>query len=216
MLDRMPPVDPNTPHDALIDRMRAGDRQALATLFDGYRGRLRTMLDLRMDRRLRGRVDSSDVLQEAFLASARKQESFGTTPTVSPYVWFRTIAAQCLVDAHRQHLGVAARDAGREASKGWDAALCAEPITLVAQLVGSLSSPSQHAMRAEMQCRLEAVLNQMSAADREILALRHFEELSNDETAQLLGLKKAATSNRYVRALGRLRAALESIPGFVV
>ena len=91
----------------------------------------------------------------------------------------------------------------------------ASSVSLAVQLLGRFTSASQAAVRAERQLQLQAVLNGMDPMDREILALRHFEELSNGEAAEVLGLSKTATNNRYIRALGRLRELLESIPGFL-
>ena len=90
----------------------------------------------------------------------------------------------------------------------------ASSASLAAQLFGRLTTPSQAAVRAERQLQLQAVLNGMEPMDREILALRHFEELSNGEAAEVLGLSKTAANNRYIRALGRLRDLLEDVPGF--
>jgi len=106
------------------------------------------------------------------------------------------------------------RDAGQEVSLHRGALPQASSISLAAQLLGRFTAPSQAAMRAEMQIRLQEALNSMDPLDREVLALRHFEELSNNETAQILGLQKAAASNRYIRALKRLKEILSSLPGF--
>jgi RNA polymerase sigma-70 factor (ECF subfamily) len=106
------------------------------------------------------------------------------------------------------------RDAGREVSLYRGALPQASSASLAARLLGRLTTASQAAVRAERQVQLQAVLNSMDAMDREILALRHFEGLSNRECAEVLGLSKTAANNRYVRALGRLRDLLEHVPGF--
>ena len=130
-------------------------------------------------------------------------------------VWLRFLTAQKLLVLHRRHLGAKVRDAAREISLYRGALPEASSAALAAQLVGHRTTPSAAAMRAEMQIRLQEALNGMDALDREVLALRHFEELSNGEVAQVLGLSKTAASNRYIRALGRLKEMLEGIPGFL-
>jgi RNA polymerase sigma-70 factor (ECF subfamily) len=116
---------------------------------------------------------------------------------------------------HRRHLRTAMRDAGREVSLYRGALPQASSISLAAQLLGRFTTASRAAIGAKRQLQLQAGLNGMDPMDREILALRHFEELSNGEVAEVLGLSKTAANNRHVRALGRLRDPLESIPGFL-
>jgi RNA polymerase sigma-70 factor (ECF subfamily) len=197
----------------LTRRLAAGDSKAGAKLFARYRDRLRRMVRLRMDRRLQGRIDPSDVLQEAFLDVAQRAAEYAASPTVPPYLWLRYLTGQRLMALHRQHLGAKMRDAGLEVSLHRGALPQASSISLAAQLLGRLTSPTQATVRAEMQIRLQEALNSMDALDREVLTLRHFEELSNTETAQVLGIQKAAASNRYIRALKRLKEILSSVPG---
>jgi RNA polymerase sigma-70 factor (ECF subfamily) len=199
--------------DDLTRRLAAGDSQAAAELFARYRDRLRRMVRLRMDRRLQGRIDPSDVLQEAYLDVAKRAAEYAASPTVPPYLWLRYLTGQRLMALHRQHLGAKMRDAGQEVSLYRGALPQASSISLAAQLLGRLTSPTQAAVRAEMQIRLQEALNSMDALDREVLTLRHFEELSNNETAQVLGIQKSAASNRYIRALKRLKEMLSSVPG---
>jgi RNA polymerase sigma-70 factor (ECF subfamily) len=199
--------------DDLARRLAGGDSQAAAELFARYRDRLRRMVRLRMDRRLQGRIDPSDVLQEAFLDVAKRAAEYAASPTVPPYLWLRYLTGQRLMALHRQHLGAKMRDAGQEVSLYRGALPQASSISLAAQLLGRLTSPTQAAVRAEMQIRLQEALNSMDALDREVLTLRHFEELSNNETAQVLGIQKAAASNRYIRALKRLKEILSSVQG---
>ena len=197
----------------LVRRARAGDAQALAELFGRYRSRLRRMVALRLDRRLQGRLDPSDVLQEAYLDIARRAPECADQPDLPFYLWLRFLTGQKLLELHRKHLGVQARDAGREIALHRGALPQASSVSLAARLLGRLTSPSLAAVRAEMQLKLQEALNGMDALDREVLTLRHFEELSNNETAAVLGLSKAAASNRYVRALKRLKEILSAMPG---
>jgi RNA polymerase sigma-70 factor (ECF subfamily) len=201
--------------DSLVARIRGGDTQAMAEFFDKHRDRLRRMVRLRIDRRLQGRVDPSDVLQEAFLDVHRRQAEYIADPKMPPFLWLRFLTGQRLLALHRQHLGTQMRGAGREVSLRAGSMPEADSLSLANLLLGRLTTPSLAATRAEMQIRLQDVLNAMDPIDREVLVLRHFEELSNNETAAILGLEKAAASNRYVRALKRLANILATMPGFL-
>jgi RNA polymerase sigma-70 factor (ECF subfamily) len=199
-------------HD-LVRRLRAGETAAAAELFERCRERLRRMVRLRLDRRLQGRLDPSDVLQEAFLDAQKKAPEFAQKPDLPAYLWLRLITAERLLVLHRQHLGAKMRDAGQEVSLHRGGLPAATSHSLASLLLGRLTSPSAAAIRAERQLRLQEALNAMDPTDREVLALRHFEELSNAEVAAVLGLTKTAASNRYVRALRRLKEALSALPG---
>lgn len=192
-----------------------GDSEAFARLFDRYRGRLRRMVKLRLDRRLQGRIDPSDVLQEAYLDFARRAPDYLANQTIPFFLWLRMLTGQRLLMIHRQHLGAQMRDAGCEVSLHGHDTPQATSASLAEHLLGRFTSPTQAALRAELQAQLQQALNDMDPIDREVLVLRHFEELSNNETAEVLGLQKAAASNRYMRALKRLKDTLSSIPGFL-
>jgi RNA polymerase sigma-70 factor (ECF subfamily) len=200
--------------DDLLRRVQCGDERALIALFTRYRDRLRRMVRLRLDRRLQGRLDPSDVLQEAYLDVARRADEYIANRSIPVFLWLRLITGQRLAALHRQHLGAQMRDAGQEVSLHRGALPHATSASLAALLLGRFTSPTQAAQRAEMQIRLQEVINAMDPIDREVLTLRHFEELSNVETAQVLGIQKAAASNRYLRALKRLKDTLASMPGF--
>ncbi len=131
------------------------------------------------------------------------------------FLWLRWITGQRLVTLHRRHLGSKVRDAGLEISLRHGALPQATSGSLAAMLLGRLTSPTRAALRAELQLRVQDALNAMEPIDREILTLRHFEELNNNETAEVLGISKTAASNRYIRALKRLKDALAGIPGFL-
>ena len=126
---------------------------------------------------------------------------YAADPKMPPFVWLRFLTAQRLVTLHRIHLGVKGRDAGREVSLHSGPLPSADSRSLAAQLLGRLSTPSRAAMRAEIQIKIQDALNAMDPIDREILALRHFEELTNSETAAVLGFTKpppaTVTSGRY-------------------
>jgi RNA polymerase sigma-70 factor, ECF subfamily len=204
--------DSDEPSD-LLHRAGQGDQQALGDIFASHRSRLRRMVQLRLDRRLQGRLDPSDVLQEAYLEFARSLAEYLGNPQVPIFLWLRLITGRKLQALHRHHLGTRARDAGREVSLHRGPLPEASSVSLAAQLLGRFTTPSQQAVRAELQIHIQEALNSMDPIDREVLALRHFEQLSNSETAQVLGLSEAAASNRFVRALKRLKAILMSVPG---
>ena len=197
----------------LVRRAGGGDEQALAELFSRYRDRLRHMVRLRLDRRLQGRVDPSDVLQEAYLDVAQRAGAYFAEPRLPLFLWLRLVTCERLLIMHRRHLGAQMRDAGQEVSLQRGPFPQATSASLAAQLLGRLTSPTQAAIRAEIQVRLQEALNALDPLDREVLVLRHFEELSNGETALALGLQKSAASNRYVRALKRLKEILAAVPG---
>jgi RNA polymerase sigma-70 factor (ECF subfamily) len=208
-------TDDSSETGELLRRLGDGDPHAVAELFARHRDQLRRMVRLRLDRRLQGRVDPSDVLQEAFLDVVKRAANYAANPSMPPYLWLRFLTGQKLMALHRQHLGAKMRDAGQEVSLYRGALPQASSVSLAAQLLGRLTTPTQAAVRAEMQIRLQEALNSMDALDREVLTLRHFEELSNNETAQVLGIQKSAASNRYIRALKRLKEILSSIPGLL-
>ena len=197
----------------LLSKVRAGDQQALAELFARHRDKLRRMVQLRLDHRLAGRVSASDVLQEAYIDAVKRIDHYFAKPDQSFFGWLRLVVGQRLADVHREHLAQK-RDAGQEVPIHRGAGPGADSACLAACLLGDGTSPSHAAARSESFGRLEDALNQMDPLDREVLALRHFEELSNAETAAILGIQPAAASKRYVRALARLKQILETIPGF--
>ena len=191
----------------------SGDECQLAKLFELHCERLTQMVRLRMDPRLQGRVDAADVLQEAYMECARRFAEYRKNCSMPLYVWVRFLTCQKLVDLHRHHLGTKIRDVRQEVSLYRGALPQASSVLLAAQLMGQLTSASRVAMRAETQIRVQDALNRMDPTDREVLILRHFEMLTNEETAHVLSLKKTAASNRYIRALKRLKEIVAGIPG---
>jgi RNA polymerase sigma-70 factor (ECF subfamily) len=196
-----------------IDRLRGGDAGALAALFDKNRDRLRRMVELRLDARVRGRLDPSDVLQEAFLDVARDLDAYLADPKLPPLLWLRLHVGRRLTTLHRKHLGTRMRDAGLEISLYQDALPEASSAALASMLLGRHTSPTQAAQRAERLLRVQEALNSLDPIDREVLALRHFEQLGRSETAQVLGISQEAGAKRYFRALKRLKDVLATLPG---
>jgi RNA polymerase sigma-70 factor (ECF subfamily) len=198
----------------LLRRVEDGDETAMTELFARYRNRLRQMVKLRMDRRLQGRLDPSDVLQDAYLDVAKRAGEYRANPAMPVFLWLRFLTGQKLMALHRKHLGAQMRDAGQEVSLHGGALPPASSLSIAAMLLGRITSPTRAARRAELQVRLQDVLNSMDPMDREVLTLRHFEELGNSEAAQVLGITKAAASSRYIRAVMRLKKELATMPGF--
>ncbi|MGO9464151.1 MAG: sigma-70 family RNA polymerase sigma factor [Isosphaeraceae bacterium] len=197
----------------LLEQAARGDPGAMGTLLTRHGNRLRRMVALRMDRRLKGRIDASDVIQEAYLEASARLAEYLRDPSMPFFLWLRYLAGQKLVTLHRHHLGVQMRAAGQEV------ALCRGPLpeassaALAAQLMGHDTRPSEAAIRAELKLRVQHALNSMDPLDREVLALRHFEQLSRAEIAQVLGVSEAAAGKRYIRALERLKGVLGRSPG---
>jgi RNA polymerase sigma-70 factor, ECF subfamily len=203
------PRDANDP----LQRLRGGDRQALAALFDEHRDRLRRMVELRLDPRLRARLDASDVVQDAFLDVARDLDAYLADPKLPPLLWLRLHVGRRLTTLHRQHLGTKMRDAGQEISLYQGALPQASSAALASMLLGQHTSPTQAALRAERMLRVQEALNSLDPIDREVLALRHFEQLGRAEAALALGISQDAAAKRYFRALKRLKDILATMPG---
>ena len=198
----------------LLSRATAGDEAAARQLYDRYRGRHKRMVHLRLSRRLQGRVDDSDVLQEAYLDVARRLPEYARDPKLPFFLWARHLTGLKLAEVHRRHLGTQSRDADREISLHRGGLPEADSVSLAAQLLGHLTTPSQAAVKAERRLLVQEALAGLDPIDREVLALKHFEQLSISEIAAVLGLSKAGAGSRYLRALQRLREALSAMPGF--
>jgi RNA polymerase sigma-70 factor, ECF subfamily len=198
----------------LLLRGGSGDQQSLGRQFMEHWDRLHRLVQARLDRRLHGRVNPSDVLQEAYLEVVRSMPGYVNDPNVPFFVWLRHITVVKLMALHRKHLGTHVRDAARDVHLG-GAGSQTSSVALAALLLGRLTSPSEAAVRVELQVRVQDALNSLDPLDREVLSLRHFEQLTNTETARILGLSVAAASNRYVRALKRLRPILLNGPGIL-
>jgi RNA polymerase sigma-70 factor, ECF subfamily len=198
----------------LLRRAVDGEEGPLRELFSRHRAQLKRMVHLRLSRRLSGRVDDSDVVQEAFAEAARQLGEYAREPSLTFFLWLRNLTALKLAEVHRRHLGTQLRDADREVTLHRGGLPMADSVSLAAQLLGTLTTPSQAAVKAETRLLVQEALNSMDPIDREVLALKHFEQLSTAEIAQVLGLSKAGAGSRYLRAIKRLREILSQIPGF--
>ena len=197
----------------LLAQARGGNRRALDSLLNRHRERLRRMVEVRLDTRLQARLDASDVVQEAYVEVAGRLEDYLRDPTLPFFLWLRLVVGERLMKLHRHHLGTQMRDAGREVSLYRGALPAASSAALAARLLGRHTSPTQAILRAERILRLQEALNTLDPIDREVLSLRHFEELTAAETARVLGIEESAAAKRYFRALKRLREVLTAMPG---
>jgi RNA polymerase sigma-70 factor (ECF subfamily) len=194
----------------LVDRARSGDERALSELFELHRPSLVRMVELRLDARLRRRLDPADVVQEAWLEVVQRFPRWCEQDALPFGVWLRLTTAQALAQAQRRHLGAHMRDALREVA-GFESRPSISAVNVAEAFVASATSPTQAARREELRSRVLGALEELDELDREIVALRHFEGLSNDEAAAELAITPAAASKRFVRALVRLKPALESL-----
>lgn len=206
--------------DQLRQALAEKPAETLSQQFAAHQQRLWRMVHFRMDPVLAARLDPDDILQEAWLAAAQRIDHFLNQESLSFFIWLRLVVGQTLIDVQRRHLGAKMRDAYREQSQlSSNFASRSDfsqntSISLARRLIGNYTSPSGVAMKHEQAEKLRQAINEMDPIDREVLALRHFEELSNSETAQALQIQPKAASIRYVRAMRRLKSILESVPGF--
>ncbi len=195
--------------DTLLRRAAAGDGDAVGALVNLHRERLVRMVRARMDRRLCGRLDASDVVQDVCVEALGRLPAYLREAEPMPFLlWMRFLAGQRLAMLHRRHLGAKARDVAREVRAARGPRPGATSGALADGLADSVTSPSEAAQRAESQARLRAALDSMDPMDREILSLRHLEQLTNAEAAAELGIEASTASKRYIRAFRRLRALM--------
>jgi RNA polymerase sigma-70 factor (ECF subfamily) len=197
----------------LLEQARLGDREALNEVFARHQGRLRRMVELRLDRRIQARIDASDVIQEAYVEAFARLDEYLRDRSYPLFLWLRLLVGERLLKLHRHHLGTQMRDAGLEVSIYRGALPAASSAALAAQLLGKHTSPTQAAVRAERLLRIQEALNTLEPIDREVLSLRHFEQMTLAETALSLRIGESAAAKRYIRALKRLKSVLASLPG---
>ncbi len=196
---------------ALLERLAGDDDRAAEPLWESYRAPLRRMIGLRLDRVLERRVDASDVVQDVLIKANQRLGEYLRNPAMPFHLWLRQIARDQMIDEHRRHRGAARRSLDRE--QPLPAAYHDHSsLDLAAQLRDPELTPAAAALRGELQRRFHAALRQLDDDDREILLLRHFEQLSNGEVARTLGLSDAAAGMRHLRALRRLRVILGDSP----
>jgi RNA polymerase sigma-70 factor (ECF subfamily) len=175
-------------------------------MLERFRPRLTRLVTVRLDPRLRRRIDGEDVLQEAFVEVARRLTEYCAKRPMPFFLWVRLITGQKLAEFHRRHLAAAQRDAAREVSPA--SIPSASSASLAKAFVDPERSPPHKAARREVLGRIRRALERLEELDREVLALRYFEGLSNDEAALVLGLSSSSAKRRHLQALRRMRAEL--------
>jgi RNA polymerase sigma-70 factor (ECF subfamily) len=207
--DEGDPVWPNSPETQdLLDKARQGDSDAVERLLTAHREPLRRIIGLRLDPALAARVDASDVVQDVLLEAHKRLQDYLRNPTMPFHLWLRHIAKDHVIDAHRRHRQAQRRSLDREQPIVPAAMSDQSSFELAGQLLDHEVTPASAAIRHEMQRRIDAVVAELEDDDREVILMRHGEQLSNQEVAAALGLTEAAASMRYLRAIRRLRAAL--------
>jgi RNA polymerase sigma-70 factor (ECF subfamily) len=192
----------------LLRSARQGDAEAVNRLLERHRQALRRLVQMRLDRRIRRRVDVSDIVQETLVEASRRLAEYLKNPAMPFHLWLRHMARDRIIDAHRRHRVSARRSVDREQPLVAPASLDHSTMELAAQLSDKLPTPASAATMRELARRFEAAIDELDEQDREVLLMRHFEQLSNQEAAQALGLSQPAASMRYLRAVRRLRALL--------
>ena len=200
--------------DEIVAALEADREEALAKYFFAVEGRLKRIVNFRLDYRLGGRVSESDVIQETYVRAAKRIDSFLKKDDMPFFVWLRLEVSQKLAEIHRHHFGAEKRDVRKEVKFHANNNSGKTSLALAAHIVAQLTSPSLMMQRAEQIATLEATLAEMNELDREVIAMRNFEELSNLETAKMLGIEPAAASKRYLRALKRLREIMEKAKNY--
>ena len=192
----------------LLKAAREGDSSAVNGLLERHRDALCRMVSFRLDRGIAARLDASDVVQDTLIEAHRRLEDYLRSPDMPFHLWLRHIARDRLIDAHRRHRGAERRSVDREEAIDRGALGSCSSIQLLGQLAAAGLTPASLAIRAELEHRFAEAVDHMDEDDREIILLRHFEQLSNQEAAQVLGVSDAAASMRYLRAVRRLRERL--------
>jgi RNA polymerase sigma-70 factor (ECF subfamily) len=202
----------STETQALLKGVERADAGAAERLWERHREPLRRMIRLRLDHALGRRVDASDIVQEVMLKANQRLGDYLRNPVMPFHLWLRQIARDHVIDEHRRHRVAGCRSLDRERPLTAGAFADQSSLDLAAQLRDPSLTPAANALRHELQRRFQEALGQLDEADREIILLRHFEQLSNSEAAQALGLSEPAAGMRHLRALRRLRTVLGESP----
>ena len=205
-MDRMWPDATQTKQ--LLRGAREGDGAAVNRLLDRHREALRRMIRMRLDKKIQGRVDVSDVVQDVLLEASRRLPQYLENPVMSFHLWVRQIAKDRIIDAHRRHRVSAKRSVDREQQLAVHLGADRSTMELVAEIHDRGLTPAAAATRQEMARLVESALGQLSDQDCEIIVMRHYEQLSNQEIAETLDLTEPAAGMRYLRAIRRLRKQL--------
>lgn len=188
----------------LVGRVREGESIAENDLLDRHRDTLLRLIDMRLDRRIRSRVDPADVLQDVLLSAHKRLQEYLDNPEVPFFLWLRSLAHDRIIDAHRRHRASAKRSVDRERALSFAASDDASTIMLANQLEDAKHTPGTAATLNEFRAKFEQSLEELSDTDREVIIMRHYEHLTNQEVAIALELTEHAASMRYVRALRKV------------
>jgi RNA polymerase sigma-70 factor, ECF subfamily len=192
----------------LIDRARQGDKAAVDQLLTQFRDSLRRMVALRLDPALTARLDASDVVQDVLVEASRRLDDYLRSSSMPFHLWLRHIAKDHVIDAHRKHRKAQRRSIDREQSLVPRALSEHSSVEMMGQIFDQEMTPATAAIRHELEQRLANAIGQLEEDDREIILMRLYEQLSNQEIATVYGLTEPAAAMRYLRAVRRLQAML--------
>jgi len=208
----MPLWPEHTVTQELLADVGRGDSAATNRLLERHRASLRKLIQLRLDRNIARRVDASDIVQDVLLEANQRLREYMANPCMPFHLWLRHLAKDRIIDMHRRHRGAQRRSLDREQSLAGPQYGDQSSFDLASQLVASELTPAAASIRRELEVRFVAALDQLDEEDRDILLMRHFEQLGNSEAAAVLGLSAAAAGMRHLRALRKLRAVLGERP----
>ena len=198
--------------EELLVNVRGGESLAVEQLMDRHRNSLRRMIQLRLDQRLMQRMDVSDVIQDVLMEANRRLKDYLANPVIPFHLWIRQIAKDRIIDAHRRHRVSAKRSIDREQPQTGKGPPDQSTMELANQFRDQALTPAAAATQRELAEQIESAVQLLRENDREIILMRHYEQLNNQEIAQSLGLTEPAASMRYLRALKRLREVIEGLP----
>ena len=196
----------------LLANARQGDRAAVNRLLERHRISLKKLIQLRLDRKIARRVDASDVVQDVLMEANTRLQDYLADPRMPFHLWLRQLAQDRMIDVYRRHRGAQRRSLDREQSITAPQFSDQSGLDLMGQLADHELTPAAASIRKELEARFVLALDQLEDEDREIVLMRHFEQLGNSEVADALGLSAAAAGMRHLRALRKLRAILGDRP----
>lgn len=211
----MPLWPENTVTQELLADAGRGKPDAVNQLLERHRVALRKLVQLRLDRKIARRVDASDIVQDVLLEANQRLQEYLADPRMPFHLWLRHLAKDRMIDMHRRHRGAQRRSLDRERSITSPQYGDQSSFDLASQLAASELTPAAATLRRELEQRFLTAMEQLDEDDRDILLMRHFEQLGNSETAEVLGLSTAAAGMRHLRALRKLRAILGERPSLM-
>ncbi|MEM7456979.1 MAG: sigma-70 family RNA polymerase sigma factor [Planctomycetota bacterium] len=195
--------------EELLDQAKTGDESAVNLLMDRHRNSVKQLVRMRLDQKIQRRVDVSDIVQDVFVEANRRLQTYLADPIMPFHLWLRQIARDRIIDAHRRHRVSARRSVDREQALAVPGGQDKSSIQLMSMLGDQRLTPAARALQAEMARRVEDAITRLDQRDCEIVVMRHYEQLTNQEIAEILGLTEPAASMRYLRAIRRLKKLLQ-------